>query len=56
MSTPCANNILLLFTKLMIILHNIHKFENETPPNSLKDSNGSSKMKTIEEKGIGVLF
>jgi hypothetical protein len=26
----------------------------DTPPNSLNDSNASSKVKTIEEEGVGV--
>jgi hypothetical protein len=29
---------------------------NDTPPNSLKDSNVSSKMKTTEEERIRVCF
>jgi len=29
-------------------------FKIDTPPNSLKDSNASPKMKIVEEKGVGV--
>jgi len=28
--------------------------KDDTPPNSLKDSNVSLKMKTLEEEGVGV--
>jgi hypothetical protein len=28
----------------------------DAPPHSLKDSNGNSKVKTMEEEGVGVRF
>jgi hypothetical protein len=32
----------------------VQTIENDAPPNSLKDSNASSKMKIMKEEGIGI--